>query len=200
MGVSAIADRVGTLEPPGVKMLSSRRKGMLPKGAHMKIDARFNPLPTSADHNCFGCSPANEAGLQMAFFRYGEAVYSRVVIPEHLGGWNKVAHGGVVSAILDETMSWAVMVLRKHLGFTRKMTVEYKKTVAVGATMEAESRIVGVENDREAVVEGILTDTNGKVCALSEGTFRTFSPSVAKRLKIVDDKTLAWLNGLWEDR
>ena len=164
----------------------------------MKIEARFKSLPTSTDHNCFGCSPVNEAGLKMAFFRHGDAVYSRVVIPEHLGGWNKVAHGGVVSAILDETMSWAAMVLLKRLGFTRKMTVEFKKTVAVGATMEAESRIRSVHKDREAVVEGVLTDAGDTVCAVSEGTFRIFSPAVAKRLKIVDEKTLAWFHGLFE--
>ena len=62
---------------------------------------------------------------------------ARVTIPEHLGGWNAVTHGGVVSTILDETMSWAAMVLLKRLSFTRKMTVEFLKTVAVGATMEA---------------------------------------------------------------
>lgn len=165
----------------------------------MKIDPSFKPLPTSADHNCFGCSPANEAGLQMTFFRRDDAVYSRVVIPRHLGGWNNVAHGGVVSAILDETMSWAAMVLLKRLGFTQKMTVEFKKTVAVGATMEAESRVRAVNAGREAVVEAVLTDAEDTVCAVSEGTFRIFSPAVAKRLKIVDDRTLSWFHGLFQD-
>lgn len=163
----------------------------------MKIDERFKPLPTSADHNCFACSPANAAGLQMAFFVHENAVFSRVTIPAHLGGWNAVAHGGVVSAILDETMSWAAMVLLKRLSFTQKMTVEFRHTVAVGATMETESRVLDVRDDREAVVEGILTDAGGQVCAVSEGTFRIFSPAMAKRLKIVDDKMLAWLQGLF---
>lgn len=164
----------------------------------MKIDAHFRPLPTSADHTCFGCSPVNEAGLQMAFFQNEDALYSRVTIPAHLGGWNNVAHGGVVTAILDETMSWAAMVLRKRLGFTRKMTVEFRKTVAVGATMEAEARILAVEDDREVLVGGTLTDADEQICAVSEGAFRVFSPAVAKRLKIADDKTLAWFHGLFE--
>jgi acyl-coenzyme A thioesterase PaaI-like protein len=164
----------------------------------MKIGQHFTPLPTSADHNCFGCSPANEAGLQMAFFRHGQAVYSRVTIPAHLGGWNNVAHGGVLSAILDETMSWAAMVLLKRLGFTLNMRVEFRKTVPVGATVEAESRILAVKDDREVVVEGVLSDADDTVCAVSEGTFRVFSPAVAKRLKIVDDRTLAWFHGLFE--
>jgi len=88
--------------------------------------------------------------------------------------------------------------LQERLGFTQKMTVEFKKTVAVGATMEAESRIRSVHKDRAAVVEGVLTDAAGNVCAVSEGTFRIFSPAVAKRLKIVDDRMLAWFQGLFE--
>jgi uncharacterized protein (TIGR00369 family) len=164
----------------------------------MKIDPKFISLPTSADHNCFACSPVNAAGLRMTFFRQDDAVYSRAAIPEHLCGWNSVAHGGVVSTILDETMSWAAMVLLKRLSFTRKMTVEFMQTVAVGATMETESRVLEVRGDREAVVEGVLTDSDGNVCAMSRGTFRIFSPAVAKRLKIVDDKMLAWFHGLFE--
>ena len=164
----------------------------------MKIMSHFKPLPTSSDHNCFACSPANKAGLQMAFFQNENAVYSRVTIPAHLGGWNHVTHGGVVSTILDETMSWAAMVLLKRLGFTQKISVEFMQTVAVGATMETESRVLEVRKNREAVVEGTLTDMEGKVCAVSRGTFRIFSPAVAKRLKIVDDKMLAWFYGLFD--
>ena len=164
----------------------------------MKINARCRPLPTSADHNCFACSPVNAAGLRMTFFQHADTVYSRVTIPDHLGGWNGVTHGGGLSTILDETMSWAAMVLLERLSFTQKMTVEFKRTVAVGATMEAEGRIRAVKDNREALVEGILTDLAGNVCALSEGTFRIFSPAVAKRLKIVDDRMLAWFHGLFE--
>jgi acyl-coenzyme A thioesterase PaaI-like protein len=164
----------------------------------MKIDTDFKPLPTSADHNCFACSPANAAGLQMAFFTHEEAVYSRIAIPAHLCGWNGVAHGGVVSTILDETMSWAAMVLLKRLSFTKKITVEFFKTVAISAQMEAEGRILMVRDNREVDVEGVLTDGDGNVCAVSQGTFRIFSPAVAKRLNIVDDKMLAWFHSLFE--
>jgi acyl-coenzyme A thioesterase PaaI-like protein len=165
----------------------------------MKIGSHFKPLPTSADHNCFACSPANAAGLQMRFFAHDDAVFSRVTIPAHLGGWNHVTHGGVVATILDETMSWAAMVLLKRLSFTQKMTVDFMKTVAVGATMETESRVLEMQNNREAVVEGILTDLDGSVCAVSRGAFRIFSPAVAKRMNLVDDKMLAWFHGLFEE-
>ena len=95
----------------------------------MKIKEDFRQLASSASHNCFACSPVNEAGLQMKFFTNKKTVFSRVTIPSHLCGWNNVAHGGVVSTILDEIMSWAAMYLLKRIVLTESMTVEFIKPV-----------------------------------------------------------------------
>jgi acyl-coenzyme A thioesterase PaaI-like protein len=164
----------------------------------MKIKSHFKQLPTSSDHNCFACSPVNQAGLRMNFFAHEDAVFSRVTIPEHLCGWNNVAHGGVVSTILDETMSWAGMYLLKRVSLTQALTVEFQKPVIICTLMEAECRIKALKGKREAVIEGVLTDTDEKVFATSVGTFQTFSPAVARRLKIADDNMLAWFHRLFE--
>lgn len=166
----------------------------------MKITAEFKQLPTSDSHNCFACSPRNSAGLQMNFFAHAESVYSRVTIPEHLCGWNNVAHGGVVSTILDETMSWAAMYLLKRVSLTQSMTVEYIKPVTISTLMEAESSVVELRGRRDAIIKGVLTDAEEKVCATSTGTFKTFSPAVAKRLKIADDNLLEWFDSLFETK
>ena len=166
----------------------------------MKIKAEFKELPTSASHNCFACSPRNTAGLQMKFFTHAESVYSRVTIPEHLCGWNNVAHGGVVSTILDEAMSWAAMYLLKRVSLTQTMSVEFIKPVIMGTVMEAESNVVELRGRRDAIIKGVLTNTEGKVCATSTGTFKTFSPAVAKRLRIADDNLLEWFQSLFEKR
>ena len=164
----------------------------------MKIQAHFKPLPTSAVHNCFGCSPRNSAGLQMRFFAHEESVFSRVMIPAHLSGWNNVAHGGVISTILDEIMGWASMYLLKRISLTQTLTVEFKKPVFVSTWMEAESKILELKGRRDAIVEGILTDADGNVCATSQGSFKTFSPEVARRLKLADDALLEWYHSLFE--
>ena len=164
----------------------------------MKINGAFKQLPTSASHNCFACSPGNSAGLQMNFFTHAESVYSRVTIPEHLCGWNNVAHGGVVSTILDETMSWAAMYLLKRVSLTQSMSVEFIKPVIMGASMEAQSSVVELRGRRDAIIKGVLIDSEENVCATSTGTFKTFSPAVAKRLKIADDNLLEWFHSLFE--
>ena len=166
----------------------------------MKIKESFKQLPTSDSHNCFGCSPVNSSGLRMNFFTNEEAVFSRVNIPEHLCGWNNVAHGGVVSTILDETMSWAAMYLLKRVSLTQSMTVDFIKPVTISTVMEAESRLLELKGRRDAFMEGVLTDADGKVCAKSTGIFKTFSPAVAKRLKIADDNLLNWFDSLFETK
>lgn len=164
----------------------------------MKIKAHFKPLPTSSNHGCFGCSQANSAGLQMKFFTHDASLFSRVEIPPHLCGWSNVAHGGVVSTILDETMSWAAMYLLKRVSLTQTLTVEFKKPVFVSTLMEAESSILDLKGRRDVIVQGILSDGDGEVCATSQGTFKTFSPEVARRLGIADDPMLEWYHSLFE--
>ncbi len=166
----------------------------------MKIKEAFKQLPTSASHNCFACSPGNSAGLQMNFFAHSESVYSRVKIPEHLCGWDNVAHGGVVSTILDETMSWAAMYLLKRVSLTQSMSVEFIKPVIMGTLMEAQSSVVELRGRRDAIIKGVLTDAEENVCARSTGTFKTFSPAIAKRLKIADDNLLEWFHSLFETK
>jgi uncharacterized protein (TIGR00369 family) len=166
----------------------------------MKINEAFKQLPVSASHNCFACSPRNSTGLQMNFFAHAEAVYSRVTIPEHLCGWNNVAHGGVVSTILDETMSWAAMYLLKRVSLTQSMSVEFIKPVIMGTSMEAQSSVVELRGRRDAIIKGVLKDAEENVCATSTGTFKTFSPAVAKRLKIADDNLLEWFHTLFETK
>ena len=164
----------------------------------MKIKEAFRQLPTSSSHNCFACSPRNSAGLQMRFFTDEEAVFSRVTIPQHLCGWNNVAHGGVISTILDEVMSWTAMYLLKRVSLTQTMTVEFIKPVSSSTVMEAEGTVVELKGRRDAFMEGVLTNADGKVCATSTGTFKTFSPAVAQRLKIADEGLLTWFDSLFE--
>ena len=166
----------------------------------MKIKPEFKQLPTSDSHNCFGCSPVNSSGLRMNFFTNEEALFSQVTIPDHLCGWNNVVHGGVVSTILDETMGWAAMYLLKRVSLTQTMTVEFIKPVTIGTLMETESTVVELQGRRDAIIEGVLTNAAGEVCATSRGTFKTFSPAVAKRLKIADDNLLEWFHSLFETK
>ena len=166
----------------------------------MRIKENFRQLASSASHNCFACSPVNASGLQMKFFTNEKTVFSRVTIPDHLCGWNNLAHGGVVSTILDEIMSWSAMYLLKRITLPQSMTVEFIKSVIISEILEAEGSVLEMRGRRDAIIEGVITNSAEKVCARSTATFKTFSPAVAKRLKIADDKMLQWFESLFELR
>lgn len=154
-------------------------------------------LPRSGNHNCFGCSPANASGLRMRFFSDEQAVYSRVTVPEHLCGWSNIVHGGVLTTILDEIMSWSAIYLLKRIALTRSINVEFIKPVRVGHEIRAEGRMMQTNGKNDAVTEGILIDASGEVCARASAMFKVFSPAIARRLAIADEASIRWFEGIF---
>ena len=49
----------------------------------------------------------------MTFYTNQTAVYSKITVPDHLCGWNNLVHGGVLTTIMDEIMSWATIYFAK---------------------------------------------------------------------------------------
>ena len=152
----------------------------------------LKPLSNNRDHNCFGCSPTNPSGLQMSFLAGDSSVTSHVTVPEHLCGWNKLVHGGVLSTILDEIMSWAAIHLLKQIPMTKSISVDFIKPVYVGHPLNVEGRVLEKIGRRDALMEGKILNANDECCTRATGTFAIFSPAVAKRLKITDTKSLHW--------
>lgn len=158
---------------------------------------RYVQLPNRGDHNCFGCSPSNPSGLQMTFFTNETAVCSKITVPEHLCGWNNLVHGGVLSTILDEIMSWAAIYLLKMVPMTKSMTVEFLKPVYVGNLLKAEGTVFDKKGKHEALMEGRIYSEDGVCCASATATFAVFSPAVAKRLGIADEESLKWFEQIF---
>jgi uncharacterized protein (TIGR00369 family) len=154
-------------------------------------------LPNRGNHNCFGCSPVNAYGLQMTFYANKAAVFSKVTVPEHLCGWNNLVHGGVLSTILDEIMSWSAIYLVKQVPMTKSMTVDFFKPTYVGNPLKAEGRVLDKKGKHEALIEGRIYNTDDVCCAGATGTFAVFSPAVAKRLSITDEESLQWFEQIF---
>jgi uncharacterized protein (TIGR00369 family) len=132
----------------------------------------------------------------MRFFTDGRAVYSRVKVPEHLCGWSNIVHGGVLTTILDEVMSWSAITLLKRIALTRGIAVEFIKPVQMGGELKAEGR-VRESRKNDAVTEGVLYDASGEPCARASATFKVFSPAVARRLAIADEASIAWFERIF---
>ena len=154
-------------------------------------------LPNRGNHNCFACSPANASGLQMMFYTNETAVTSNLTVPEHLCGWNNLVHGGVLSTILDEIMSWAAIYLLKRVPMTKSMSVDFLKPVYVCDPLRVEGTVSGKTGKHEALLEGRIYNEDDICCACATATFAVFSPAVAKRLSITDNESLKWFEEIF---
>lgn len=162
----------------------------------MSDPSEFHELPRSGNHNCFGCSPVNPVGLRMRFFSDGKSVLSRLAVPEHLCGWSRIVHGGVLGTILDEVMSWAAIHLLQRIALTRTLTVEYVKPATVGTELEARAWVREAQGN-DAATEAEIRDAGGDLCARAIAHFKVFSPAVTRRLQIADEASIAWFEKLF---
>lgn len=142
-------------------------------------------LPHSS--GCFLCGDENACGVRTRFFVEGDAVRTRIRLAAHLNGYRDVAHGGVLAALLDESMGWAATVFGKsgRMYITGELTVKYLAPVPVGEEVGIESRLVE-DAGRIAYCEGILR-CRGKACVRARGKFipmtREASAQVVSYLK-----------------
>lgn len=124
---------------------------------------------TTTDHGCFGCGERNPIGLQLAFYRTDEGVRAEFTPRGEHEGYTRMVHGGILSTILDEAMSWAV-IDSGRLAVTARMSVDFRKPVASEEALEISA---SVTRDRGRAVEthGEIRNREGVVLASSTGLF-----------------------------
>ena len=151
----------------------------------MCMEDGFKSMPNRFEGNCFGCSTNNSVGLQMKFWWNERVVRSKLVVPDHLCGWNRLIHGGVASTILDEVMSWATIYSRKQMVMTKNMTIEFIKPIQIGDEIMAEGQVKEATGKHEVITEGFIYNREKELCAKSTGHFVTFSHKIGKRMGII---------------
>ncbi len=152
-------------------------------------------IPNMPDSNCFACGPVNDKGLKMKFYGNDKLVYCDVSVPSYMVGWNGLAHGGIVSTLLDESMSWGAIFLTRRMIFTKTMTVTYHKPVMVGDMLHVESEVLEKISDRDAVMSSKIFNSKGELCSSATGSFFLMDIDRVKKLGIVDEKEV---DEFWE--
>jgi acyl-coenzyme A thioesterase PaaI-like protein len=96
---------------------------------------------------CFGCGQANLFGLQLEMERDGQRVHGRFFLKQDHQGPPGVAHGGIVSAALDEAM--ALLLHDEGVSaLTERLEIALEKPAPVGQFLELEARVVEREPRR----------------------------------------------------
>ena len=90
-----------------------------------------------APHNCFACGTLNTTGLGLLVHIEPGRSWTELDLDRRFEGWEGIAHGGIVCAILDEVMAWA-LVGDDDWGVTARISVDFKKPVPLGIALRAE--------------------------------------------------------------
>jgi len=154
---------------------------------------KLKALPVRENNNCFACGPQNSNGLQMKFYTDESSLFSFISIPKHMCGWNNVVHGGIISTMLDEIMSWSALYLLKKIILTKSITVDFIKPIIVEQPLTVIGQLNEHVHERKAVMSGKIYDNKDEICSKSVGTFSLFTPERIKEHKIMDEDAMSSL-------
>jgi len=121
---------------------------------------------------CMVCGIENPAGLGARFFELETGELLGVFAPgEHHQGYPGRLHGGIASALLDETIGRAISLTDPGAwGVTIQLAVRFRKPVPLDQEVRALSRITNDSGRRfEGTGEIVLED--GTVAAEATGTY-----------------------------
>ncbi len=135
--------------------------------------ARLSELGVSFDHWCFACGLQNPIGLHLEFDVARDRAETLYTGQKEHEGYEGAMHGGIVAALLDETMGWAIFH-QGIWGVTAKLTVTYRRPVPIGE----ELRIVG-EIVRQ---RGRSIELRGTVSRASDGEVLAEAGAVYMRM------------------
>ncbi|MCD6307061.1 MAG: PaaI family thioesterase [Deltaproteobacteria bacterium] len=122
-------------------------------------------------HCCFACGTENPIGLNLQFYRLGEAVCTDITLGRYHEGWQDIAHGGILSTLLDEVMSWAVMISKKTFLVTRKMEIKYVRNVFIGIPLTVSGQMVDETSAPRIQAKGEIRDNQGRLLVKGSGEF-----------------------------
>lgn len=135
---------------------------------------------TTDYQRCFACGQHNPFGLHLVFRLENATIVTEFQPREEHQGFPGVIHGGIVAAVLDESLG-RTSILAEHPEWTMtgRLDVRYRRYVPYGPLLRVRASL---SNQRRRMVQatGIVTlaDDEQTVLAEAQGTFLSLTPSV----------------------
>lgn len=135
------------------------------------------------DHGCFGCGHLNPIGLRLDLRRTedGAGVWACFTPGAEHEGFAGIAHGGIVTAVLDEVMGWAVFA-RGVWAVTAKLAVSFWAPVEVGQPTRATGWVFADRGRLLDVRVELRGEPHGPLLAEATATFA----------RVPERRALAW--------
>lgn len=139
---------------------------------------------------CYVCGDQNPLGLNVRFRLEGKDVVTDFEATPFHAGYPGRVHGGVLAALLDETMGWAPCVAAGRFCLAVELQIRYLKPVEPGARVTVRGRSVCCEG-RIWRAEGEITGAGGLVHARGAGRYWPLSEAetdeVARQLTVAGE-------------
>ena len=84
-----------------------------------------------SDNYCFACGRDNPFGLHLNFEIADDKFIARKTLTREFQSFTGVAHGGIVTTLIDEAMGGYLVALGKK-GFTARIEVRYRHPTPIG--------------------------------------------------------------------
>lgn len=138
--------------------------------------------------HCFCCGKDNPRGISLRIEGTVEGAEARCSLDEQYQSFPGVAHGGIVTTLLDEVL-WYAFYHKGHRTVTRRIEIVFRKPVPLGAPLII-TGTVG-ESSRHGLWKGSASvrDESGAVLASATGLFAETAGGSADELLVLSDKS-----------
>jgi len=100
-----------------------------------EIRARYN--------DCFGCGLDNPIGLHLDRFTVGDGQLVAHFTPRpDYRGFAGILHGGILAALLDETLAWTAMLMEGTYVVTANLELKFRRPASTAQPYQLRGRVV----------------------------------------------------------
>lgn len=109
-------------------------------------------------------------GLRLPFYNDHRVVWTEFTPPDTFQGWPGVLHGGIIAAVLDETISRVAFLYDKWVQ-TGKLELKFRKPAPLGEPLRVQAELIK-DTGRVLEMRGTLTLVNtGALLTEASGLF-----------------------------
>lgn len=121
---------------------------------------------------CIVCGKQSEASLSTDFYALeGDVLLATCIGKDHHQSYPERMHGGLITAILDESIGRAVQIANPDIwGVTSKIDVQFKKPVPLNERIYCYAKITKL-SAFAFIGKGYIEDGNGTLLAVATATY-----------------------------
>jgi len=134
---------------------------------------------------CFVCGEARLGRLGVRFRVVNGTVRATFTPTEKHVGFPDIVHGGIITALLDEAMVWAIYAATGQFALSAEITVRFLKPLPVGQTVE----VVGYLVRRQKRIFEVASEIQDEQAVIYARAWGRFVPAPS-------EENEQWLNAL----